>query len=175
MTPRSLLACIVVMLFAVACSRNGRVIPRNVMEDIYEDMFLADQWLSDNYQARRMADTTFFYEPIFEKHGYTFKDYDKSVTHYLKDPEKFSKMLKNVSVRLKNRGTELEKIKEAIDNFRLPGGYTPKEFTADSLCWADSLVLWLAKDSTEAVHLPDSLLTALPDTLVHPMDTISIQ
>ena len=38
-----LLALGAVLLLAGSCSRGGRIIPRKAMEDIYYDMFLADQ------------------------------------------------------------------------------------------------------------------------------------
>ena len=112
------------------------------MEDIYYDMLLADQWLNDHNAARKVADTTLFYEPVFRKYGYSFKDFDKSVSHYLKNPEKFSKMFDRVSKRLSGRARELEKVREAIENYVLPGGYEPSVFRPDSIVWADTLVRW---------------------------------
>lgn len=156
------------VLFA-SCARNGKVIPRKAMMDIYYDMFLADQWLNDHSQARKTADTTFFYEPIFEKHGYTFKDFDHSVSHYLKDPEKYSKMLKEVSKRLDKKSKELEKVRQAINNYHEPQGYEPTEFRADSLIWVDSLVLWVRpvpEDTLAVSEQADSIMTALRDSLL---------
>ena len=155
-----LLALGAVLLLAGSCSRGGRIIPRKAMEDIYYDMFLADQWLMDHSAARKVADTTLFYEPIFREHGYSFKDFDKSVTHYLRDPEKFAKMLKNVSVRLEKKQKALEAVKAAIDAYSEPGGYVSSAFTADSLVWADSLVFW-ARPSVAADSLAADSLACL--------------
>ncbi len=138
-----LCALLVVAGLLGSCSRKGRIIPRRAMEDIYYDMFMADQWLNDHYAARKVADTTLFYEPVFRSHGYSFKDFDRSVSHYLKNPEKFSKMFKRVEKRLKDRSKKHQAVLTAIQNYHEPGGYSPSEFTSDSLVWADSIVRWV--------------------------------
>ena len=84
-----------------ACARDGRVIPAGKMEKIYREMFLADQWLTENPGKRSIADTTWFYEPIFDRYGYTVEDYRRSVDYYLNDPERFSEMLGRVAEGLK--------------------------------------------------------------------------
>ena len=72
----------------ISCDRSARVIPAGKMEKIYREMLLADQWLADNPEKRTMADTTWFYEPIFRKYGFTLNDYQKSVDVYLNDPKR---------------------------------------------------------------------------------------
>ncbi len=95
--PGIVLPFIVVILSAVSCDRDdGRVIPVRKMERIYREMFLADQWLEDNPDKKDMADTTWFYAPIFEKYGFTLKDYQKSVDRYLNDPKRYAEMLGRV-------------------------------------------------------------------------------
>lgn len=87
----------VLLIFALAaCSRGAKVIPVRKMERIYREMFLADQWLADNPDKQQKADTTWFYEPIFEKYGFTLKDYQKSVDYYLNDPKRYAEMLGRV-------------------------------------------------------------------------------
>lgn len=103
-----------VLLFLLpGCGRRGRVIPAGKLAEIYVDMFLADQWVSDNYSTRRVADTCDFYGPIFKAHGYTFKDYDRSVNHYLQNPEGYSHLLeKSVDIlekRIKSLKDEQER------------------------------------------------------------------
>lgn len=84
----------------VSCSRRARVIPRGKMQQIYQEMLLADQWLNQDEARRQQADTTWFYVPIFEKHGYTVEDYRKSVTYYLRDPERYARLMEQVSKNL---------------------------------------------------------------------------
>lgn len=94
---RIVLPLIAVVLSAVSCGHDdGRVIPARKMERIYREMFLADQWLEDNPDKKDMADTTWFYAPIFEKYGFTLKDYQKSVDRYLSDPKRYAEMLGRV-------------------------------------------------------------------------------
>ena len=98
---------------ATACHKDGRVIPKSKLEDIYFDMFVADEWLRDNTEAKAMADTTLFYEPIFHRYGYSFKDYDASVSYYIDRPDKFNKIMSKVAKRLNNKYLEYHAIAEA--------------------------------------------------------------
>lgn len=103
-----------------SCRRKdeARVIPRNVMAKIYAEMFVVDQWMVDNAGKHRMPDTTLYYEPVFNKYGYTTDDYLHSVDHYLSDPERFSRIL-DKSVRIlkeKQAGIELESEQEITLN-----------------------------------------------------------
>ena len=84
-----------------SCRGGGRVIPVRKMEKIYREMFLADQWLAERPDKKGMADTTRFYEPIFEKYGFTLKDYQASVDYYLNDPKRYAEMIGRVEDGLK--------------------------------------------------------------------------
>ncbi len=108
----------------MACAREARVIPVRKMERIYREMFLADQWLADNPDKRTTADTTWFYEPIFEKYGFTLKDYQKSVDYYLNDPKRYAEMIGRVSDGLRAESAVLNKKIALEDKAR---------FTADSI------------------------------------------
>ena len=101
------LAAVVVM--GVSCGHKARVIPARKMQAIYEDMLLADQWLYDNPDKRAEADTSWFYEPVFKKYGYTREDYLKSVDYYLNDPERFADMMDKVRADLDKEGTSMQK------------------------------------------------------------------
>ncbi len=155
---RHTLPFMAVLLLLCACSGRPRIIPRGVLTDIYADMFLADQWLEDHRGERSRADTMLFYDPIFKRYGYTFEDYDASVRRYLKDPEKFSKIFRDASLKLKDKRevfikkTErLEKIKEFNDAIR---GYVRSDFRKDTLVWRSRY-----KDSLkEALRIQDSLM-----------------
>lgn len=125
-------------LFA-SCKGRPRIIPRRVLTDIYAEMFLADQWLADHKDERSRADTMLFYDPIFKRYGYTFEDYDASIKHYLEDPEKFSKVFRDASNKLKdkrdffNRKIErLDKVREFNASIK---GYSTKNFKADTFVW----------------------------------------
>ena len=66
-----------------------------------------DQWLPDNPEKRTAADTTWFYEPIFEKYGYTLKDYQNSVDHYLNDPKRYAQMMAKVGEGLRKEASAI--------------------------------------------------------------------
>jgi hypothetical protein len=92
---RHIIAALVLTASLCSCGREGKVIPRNKLARIYAEMFVADAWLSTaSPEARFKADTTAFYEPIFEEYGYTIEDYWASVSHYLMDPDRFSRIVK---------------------------------------------------------------------------------
>lgn len=98
------------VLFCLAltfsCSDGGKVIPKKKMVRIYADMFVADQWLNQNYKAERVADTSFVYEAIFEKYGYDSEDYRASVDYYIQDPDRFARILRQTVLELEDRMDE---------------------------------------------------------------------
>ena len=87
--------------------RNGQVIPRNKMARIYAEMLLTDQWINDNWVQNRSADTSFVYRPILRRYGYDEKDWRKSVSKYIKDPDRYSRILKKSAAMLEAREKEL--------------------------------------------------------------------
>ncbi|HBN01764.1 MAG TPA: hypothetical protein DD383_03965 [Rikenellaceae bacterium] len=95
------LLLVIMASLLLSCGRSARVIPVRKMERIYREMLLADQWLAKNPDKRNMADTTWFYEPIFERYGYTLKDYQKSVDRYLNDPKRYAEMVARVEKDLR--------------------------------------------------------------------------
>ena len=100
---------VLVFLAAVAC-KGPRVIPKDTLADIYTDMFIADQKVRDLGIPRGQMDTTLVYEAVFEKYGYDTDDYLYSVRYYLKDPERFAKVLETVTKRLEEEVNVLDKV-----------------------------------------------------------------
>ena len=110
---RHLLAVLLLAACLCSCGREGKVIPRNKMARIYAEMFLADAWLlTAPPDAGNKADTMAFYEPIFEEYGYTIEDYWASVSHYLLDPDRFSRIVKRSNAMLT---AELKSIQKALE------------------------------------------------------------
>ena len=93
----------------MACQRT-RIIPKDTLEDIYMDMFLADQVVREENIPRPQMDTMLLYEAVFQKYGYDTDDYLNSVRFYLKDPERFAKVFENVAKRLQGEVDALDKI-----------------------------------------------------------------
>lgn len=104
----------VVVAFA-SCNKGASVIPRKTLSDIYAEMFLADAWSSiQSSEIRKQMDTTAFYEPIFNKYGYTLEDYLESVDYYLNDPERFARILKRSQTMLER---ERDKAQDALNEW----------------------------------------------------------
>ena len=103
---------IVLVLLAVAACQGPRVIPKDTLTDIYEDMFLADQLVRERNVPHAQMDTMLVYEAVFNKYGYNTDDYLHSVRHYLKDPERFAKVFEEVAKRLEGEVKALDRIIE---------------------------------------------------------------
>lgn len=92
------------LLFLTSCGKEkGKVIPRGKLAEIYAEMLVADQWIVSTAALRREADTSLVYAPILEKYGYTPEDYRASLSHYMKDPERYSRILRTTSEILDER------------------------------------------------------------------------
>ena len=114
-------AYLVVLALAVglslaSCGKKERVIPREKMAEIYAEMYVLDQWLDENRSLRREADTSLVYAPVLDKYGYTYDDYLNSVNVYMKDPTRYSRILRRTSEILGSRLTELKVEKKAQQN-----------------------------------------------------------
>ena len=83
------------------------------MAKIYAEMLVMDQWTLSESGLRNIADTSLVYEPIFQKYGYDTEDYRKSVEHYMKDPERFSRILRTTAEILDDRIREIKELKRA--------------------------------------------------------------
>lgn len=106
---RNIIVVLVAAIALASCSREAKVIPRKTMTKIFVDMFEADAWLGvQDQDMLKRTDTTAFYEPIFNKYGFTLEDYLKSVDYYLNDPERFSKVVAKSTAILKERQEALE-------------------------------------------------------------------
>ena len=141
-------------------------------------MFLADQWLSDNPRARRGADTSDFYGAIFERYGYSFKDYDASVRHYLGQPEKFADITTNAAKRLEDMYADAKKElarQEAVISFEksLPP-YKRVDFAKDTILHISFPCDSVSVDTVAIdMLLPDSLAVAV--SLLADSTSVSIQ
>ena len=175
-----------VLAILCGCGRRSRVIPAEKFARVYHDMFLADQWLRDNPDARRVADTTLFFDPIFRRYGYTFEDYDRSVHYYLDRPEQYSKILDRVSERLRKEGERLQKEADVltareVELSRFRRGFVPLDFSTDSLRWSSSRILWpvhapeTAPDTAAVASMADSLSVSSVSGLDDPRSVIKVE
>ena len=133
---------IVLALVAAAACEGPRVIPKDTLTDIYEEMFLADQLVRERGIPSAQLDTLLVYEAIFNKYGYNTDDYLRSVRHYLKDPERFAKVFEEVARRLDEEVKSLDKLIE--HNIQLA------EKRAEAHPLLDSLLAPFSKDAVFA-------------------------
>ena len=103
------------LLMCLACSGDkASIIPRGKLAKIYAEMLVMDQWAQSETSLRTQADTSLVYEPVFQKYGYDTEDYIRSVEHYMKDPERYSRILRATTDILDERILELNDLKKAL-------------------------------------------------------------
>ena len=166
---------IVLVLVAVAACQGPRIIPKDTLTDIYEEMFIVDQQVRERNIPRVQMDTMLVYEAVFNKYGYDTDDYLNSVQYYLKDPERFAKVFEEVAKRLEREVSALDRIMDYEKEL--------EEKRARNLPLLDSM---LAPFSKDAVYLGlarverDSsrygawfhLVPVQEDTLMIPVDSL---
>ena len=165
------------LLVAVVSCRGPRVIPRDTLTDIYYDMFLADQQIREEPRLRSQADTMLVYEAVFNRYGYTTDDYLYSLRSYLKDPERFARVLEEVVKRFQEESDALNREIERLDwmarflQMRKP----PVDSILSVFC-RDSVYLGLprvVRDSSRYGALY-RLAAWQADTLMRPLDSLSV-
>ena len=167
---------IVLVLLAVAACQRTRVIPKDTLEDIYTDMFLADQMVREENIPRTQMDTMLLYEAVFEKYGYDTDDYLNSVRFYLKDPERFAKVFENVAKRLEGEVDALDKI---IDHqnwvANQMGAKRPQLDSILAPFSKESVYVGLARVARDTSRYPAwfRLVAAHEDTLMIPVDSLA--
>ena len=167
---------IVLVLLAVAACQRTRVIPKDTLEDIYTDMFLADQMVREENIPRVRMDTLLLYEAVFQKYGYNTDDYLNSVRFYLKDPERFAKVFENVAKRLEGEVDALDKI---IDHQNwVASQMGAKRPQLDSILAPfskESVYVGLARVARDTSRYPAwfRLVAAHEDTLMIPVDSLA--
>lgn len=160
-----ILALSVLLVLALGCGHRGRVIPEDKFSDIYAEMLLADQWISSNLKARRVADTTLFYAPILEKYGYDVLDYDASVRHYMKKPSDFAAILESSSKKLTAYANRLQEVEDEMKSrYKLPA-YRSVDFSADTILVVKiDTVLMVKADTATVAEAPADTALVLPAT-----------
>lgn len=154
-------ALIAVLVFLLgSCGRGEKIIPRAKLSEIYAEILVADQLIYSDYDIRRVADTSWVYEPILEKYGYDGDDYRASVAKYIKDPDRFARILRRTGVILEDRLKELKKEKEIIESMNRimdeTGQFAPERvyyltgISNEGLLVVDSLGVYLDSAGGEA-------------------------
>ena len=138
------------------------------MAEIYAEMLMADQWIIENSRTRTQADTSLVYEPIFQSYGYDTEDYRASVAYYMKDPERYSRILRTTAEILDAKIVELKELKRIEDRRKAVVPYKIDRFR---LYYVRSVEgLWEYGDSV-SVEL-DSLVPVLEMHMHETSDTL---
>lgn len=141
----------ILSLIVVACS-GPKVIPDNILVNIFHDAFVANAYITE---ANVNSDSLYIYEPIFERYGYTMRDLQHTLTTINeRKSSRISNIMQDVSERLEKEYKDEQRkivVLDTIDNYakRL---YTRTVYS-DSLIRVNKL-----RDTTKLrIHL-DSLV-----------------
>ena len=165
---------VLVLVAAMACQRT-RIIPKDTLEDIYMDMFLADQMVREENIPRPQMDTMLLYEAVFQKYGYDTDDYLNSVRFYLKDPERFAKVFENVAKRLQGEVDALDKIVRHQEWVASQlGAKRPQLDSILAPFSKESVYVGLARVARDTSRYPAwfRLMAVHEDTLMVPVDSV---
>ena len=165
---------VLVLVAAMACQRT-RIIPKDTLEDIYMDMFLADQMVREENIPRPQMDTMLLYEAVFQKYGYDTDDYLNSVRFYLKDPERFAKVFENVAKRLQGEVDALDKIVRHQEWVASKlGAKRPQLDSIMAPFSKESVYVGLARVARDTSRYPAwfRLMAVHEDTLMVPVDSV---
>ena len=151
-----LIAAVALAVLAAGCSRT-LVIPSGTLSEIFADMFIADQWLRENRQLRKEADTTLFYEPLFNSHGYTTAYFRKTIDEYMYTPDKLDKILEKTVKILDERRNDLQKIQDRIDSAaaikEMLGVFEKIDFQSDSTLLKDTMFVWNPNKTIDSTNI----------------------
>jgi len=82
-----------------SCADKAPIPPKDMKAIVYE-LFLVDKYIEYMPELRIQADTTNVYKPVIEKFGYTVEDFYNSLYFYVRRPDDFSKIVKDVQARM---------------------------------------------------------------------------
>ena len=168
------------------CSCNAPI-SRDRLAEITIEMYLFEQKIQDHPDLNLITDTTLVYAAILQKHGYSVNDYNRSVTHHLKKPEKLKKalipyrdqiMIKKNALQqaLEDANKEPEEIKAEYRRFFPTRPPTPPiTLYVDSIApWSiDSLLWWIITDTMRTYLRPVPYLPLSDIILTSPQEFVT--
>lgn len=107
----------ILSLIVVACS-GPKVIPDNILVNIFHDAFVANAYITE---ANVNSDSLYIYEPIFERYGYTMSDLQHTLTTINeRKSSRISDIMHRVSEKLESEYKDEQRkiiVLDTIDNF----------------------------------------------------------
>lgn len=139
----------ILSLIVVACS-GPKVIPDNILVNIFHDAFVANAYITE---TNINSDSLYIYEPIFERYGYTMSDLQHTLTTINeRKSSRISDIMQRVSEKLESEYKDEQRkiiVLDTIDNFA-KRAYTRTVYS-DSLIRVNKL-----RDTSKLrIHLKD--------------------
>ena len=136
-------------------------ISRDRLAEIMIEMYMFEQHIQTRPHLSPISDTTLVYASILQKYGYSVNDYQRSLAHHLKRPDKFKKTLIPHRDQMLERKYELQKAfddamrtpEEIKEEYRLffpvPPPLPPFILHLDSIApqHTDHLQWWIFRDT----------------------------
>ncbi len=168
------------LVFSVSCHRGGTPIPRSDMSRIYAEMFMMDQRVTSRWDTRRQADTTLVYEAVLAKYGYSVDDYRASQEKYIKDPRRYTKMLKKSVGILENERKALKKEKDRMDALLKArmgtGRFSPNRILLlDTLSFLDSISSFDFQKGLDTAYYGPEMIVWCDTVNVEKTDTENVE
>ncbi|NLB67771.1 MAG: DUF4296 domain-containing protein [Bacteroidales bacterium] len=110
---------LLLLLTALSCGPRADI-PEKKMIQIYYEISLLDNYVDYYPEMRAQSDSMRVYAPLLDKYGYTEEEFINSIHFYLRDPERFLKMIKAVETKLKEREEYLTELQQADGDLDRP-------------------------------------------------------
>ena len=163
---RHIVALMLVLALFASCRRT-KLIPTKELKQIVYEMLMRDQQLKVDRRIGTIPDSILVYEGIFKEHGYNTDDYMYSIQHYLRDPERFSRVFRDVAAQMEKDKREVEK--EIVKrDWRL-------KYTDIDHMPMDSIALMFYPDSLNLGNIRTSMDSAYFETRFIPHEQDSCQ
>jgi DNA-binding transcriptional MerR regulator len=97
------------------------------MVEIMVEMFMFEQTVRDHREFSPIADTTLVYAAILRKHGYSVKEYNRSLAYHLQKPDKLKKaMISHRDQMMKRKNALQEEVDKALRMAEVEKAYRPR-------------------------------------------------
>lgn len=163
---------LLLLLTALSCGPRADI-PEKKMIQIYYEISLLDNYVDYYPEMRAQSDSMRVYAPLLDKYGYTEEEFINSIHFYLRDPERFLKMIKAVETKLKEREEYLTELQQADGDLDRPmmeeavdfdEGAPVEEFIAFPEEDAFGQDTSAQKRSVDETSVQDTVTRELPDT-----------
>ena len=147
MKPNMFITLFCCALLLISCKNVP--VSRDRLAQIIVEMSLVDQMVQDQPMLRFASDTALVYEAIFQKYGYSEKEFQRSLTHHLQKPAKLSKKLTSYRDQMLSKKNALQKVINDAAQDRTVDPVIQRHIDSlmrywhiDSIIRIDTLIFW---------------------------------